>query len=78
MHIEQLVTMANDIAAFFHGAADRNEAAASVATHLRRYWDPRMRKQIIEHQRAGGEGLAELAREAVAMLAADASAARSG
>ena len=78
MHIEQLVTMANDIAAFFHGAADHNEAAASVATHLRRYWDPRMRKQIIEHQRAGGEGLGELAREAVAMLAADASAARSG
>jgi formate dehydrogenase subunit delta len=69
MHIEQLVTMANDIAAFFHGAADRNEAAQSVATHLRRYWDPRMRKQIIAHQQAGGTGLSELAQAGVTLLA---------
>jgi formate dehydrogenase subunit delta len=69
MHIEQLVTMANDIAAFFHGAADRNEAAQSVATHLRRYWDPRMRKQIIAHQQAGGAGLSELAQAGVVLLA---------
>jgi formate dehydrogenase subunit delta len=69
MHIEQLVTMANDIAAFFHGAADRNEAAQSVATHLRRYWDPRMRKQIIAHLQTGGAGLSELAQTGVALLA---------
>lgn len=68
MHIEQLVGMANDIAAFFHGAADRDEAVQGVATHLRRYWDPRMRKQIIEYHRAGGQGLSELARNAVTSL----------
>lgn len=69
MHIEQLVTMANDIAAFFHSTADQNEAARGVATHLRLYWDPRMRKQIVEHVRTGGAGLSELARTGVELLA---------
>ena len=65
MHIEQLVTMANDIAAFFNGAVDRNEAVRDMATHLRLYWEPRMRRQIIDHVNAGGAGLSELAREAI-------------
>ena len=69
MHIEQLVVMANDIAAFFHGAAESDEAVQGVATHLRRYWDPRMRKQIIEHVHSGSEGLSELARQGVELLA---------
>lgn len=70
MHIERLVTMANDIAAFFHGAANQDEAARSIALHLRNYWDPRMRKQIIEHVQGGADGLSELARRGVEMLAA--------
>jgi formate dehydrogenase subunit delta len=69
MDIEHLVAMANDIAAFFHKAADPDEAARSVATHLHRYWDPRMRKQIVEHQQSGGAGLSDLARDAVHLLA---------
>jgi formate dehydrogenase subunit delta len=69
MHIEHLVTMANDIAAFFHKAADhQDEAARSIATHLHRYWDPRMRGQIIAHGQSGGAGLSELARDAVQIL----------
>ncbi len=69
MHIEQLVTMANDIAAFFHGASDPDLAARDVANHLRRNWDPRMRKQIIEYCSAGGTGLSDLARAGVGLLA---------
>ncbi len=69
MHIERLVAMANDIAAFFQGAADPDEAMRSVAAHLRNFWDPRMRKQIIEHCRSGGAGLSDLARGAVNLLA---------
>jgi formate dehydrogenase subunit delta len=76
MHIERLVTMANDIAAFFLGSADRAEAARGVATHLRSYWDPRMRKAIIEYCKEDGAGLNELAREAVGLLADDAAAQR--
>lgn len=69
MHIETLVTMANDIAAFFNSEPDSAVAATSVATHLRRYWDPRMRKQIIEHCQSGGAGLSELAQQGVLVLA---------
>lgn len=68
MQIEHLVTMANDISAFFRGAADEGEAARSVANHLRRFWDPRMRMQIIDHRNRGGAGLSELANEAVGLL----------
>jgi formate dehydrogenase subunit delta len=70
MGTTQLVTMANDIAAFFDAASDVGESAQSVAAHLRRYWDPRMRKQIVQHLAAGGEGLVPVARAAVELLAA--------
>jgi formate dehydrogenase subunit delta len=76
MHIEHLVSMANDIAAFFVKAADQGEAARSVATHLHRYWDPRMRKKIVEHQQSGGAGLSDLAREGVSILAQEQAAQR--
>jgi formate dehydrogenase subunit delta len=73
MKIDALIKMANQIAAFFDGEGGHNseEAATLMATHLRRYWEPRMRTQIIEHlQSHGGEGLDELARNGVALLAA--------
>lgn len=69
--VEQLVKMANDIAAFFHSEPDHAVAVAGVATHLRRYWEPRMRRRIHAHVAAGGEGLDALAREGVARLAQD-------
>jgi formate dehydrogenase subunit delta len=68
--IEHLVQMANDIAAFFAAEPDRESAVDAIATHLRRYWAPRMRRQIFAHLDAGGAGLSELAREAIAQLAA--------
>jgi formate dehydrogenase subunit delta len=68
MHIEQLVIMANDIANFFRSGSDPGAGARQVANHLRLYWDPRMRKQIIEHLESGGSGLSDLSREAVGLL----------
>ena len=73
MKIEALIKMANQIAAFFDGEGghDSEEAATLVAGHLRKYWEPRMRTQMIEYvQNQGGEGLDELARHGVALLAA--------
>lgn len=74
MHIDSLIKMANQIGAFFDGEAgnDHPEAAAKLtATHLRRYWEPRMRTQMIEYFNSnGGEGLDEVAKSGVAMLAA--------
>ena len=43
MRAERLVSMANDIGAFFNAEPDKTEAAKSVANHLKRFWDPRMR-----------------------------------
>ena len=67
MDAEHLVTMVNEIAAFFAGE-DPEKAAANVANHLRRYWDPRMRKQILEHASDGGEGLSQVGRAGVDLL----------
>jgi len=61
--------MANDIGAFFNAEADKTVAAQGVANHIKRYWDPRMRRQIVTHYREGGAGLDPVARSAVALLA---------
>jgi formate dehydrogenase subunit delta len=71
MNIEQLVKMANDIGAFFHGESTADQAPRDVARHLRRNWEPRMRREIVAHWRAGAAGLDEPARTAVGLLAAD-------
>ena len=72
MNIEHLVQMANDIGAFFKAEPSGEQAASAVCNHLKRYWDPRMRKQMIEHfNQEGGAGLEEPARSGVALLAAD-------
>ena len=54
---------------YARNVTDAEAAAQSVAQHLTRYWDPRMRKQIVEHHRNGGAGLSELALQGVALLA---------
>lgn len=71
MKIDPLIKMANEIAAFFEGESGREETPRLVATHLRRYWEPRMRREIIAHYQKGGGGLGELALNGVAVLAAE-------
>ena len=74
MRIDRLVEMANDIGAFFDAKADKHEAARDIANHLRRFWDPRMRRQMMAHYRQGGHGLHLTVLSAVGMLAEDAGA----
>jgi formate dehydrogenase subunit delta len=70
MSIEHLVRMANDIADYFRSEPDRELAVAGVSNHLKKFWDPRMRRQILAHWHDhGGEGLSELAQAAVVRLA---------
>lgn len=69
MSVERLCEMINDIAHFFAVEPDHAAGVAGIAEHLRKFWDPRMRKQIIAHLGAGGAGLEPMAREAVAVLA---------
>jgi formate dehydrogenase subunit delta len=68
MNIQRLVRMANDIGNFFRAEPDHAQAVDGVATHIKRFWDPRMRKEILAHLDSGGEGLSDLAKEAVGKL----------
>jgi formate dehydrogenase subunit delta len=61
------VRMANEIAAQFRHLS-REAAAAAVAGHLRSFWDPRMREQLLDQVAGGGEGLDPLVVDAVALL----------
>lgn len=68
MDIERLVTMANQIGEFFLTEAGEDGAPQEIASHITRFWDPRMRAQIIGHARAGGQGLSDAARRAALLL----------
>jgi len=68
MSVERLVQMANDIGHFFASEPQRSDAVAGIANHIQRFWDPRMRRQILAHLDAGGTGLEELPRAAVSSL----------
>ncbi|HLK87458.1 MAG TPA: formate dehydrogenase subunit delta [Candidatus Binataceae bacterium] len=77
MDIHHLVTMANQIADFFCTSnPDRAEAVAATAQHLRSFWDPRMRREIVAHLRDGTDAadLNDVARDAVRLLANDSAA----
>jgi formate dehydrogenase subunit delta len=71
MNIDHLTRMANDIGAFFASESTADEAAQNICAHLKRFWDPRMRAQIVAHYKSGGEGLAPAVHAAIALLAAD-------
>ena len=49
MDIDNLVRMANQIGTFFSAYPDREEAMEGIATHIHKFWDPRMRVLILSH-----------------------------
>jgi len=64
---DKLVYMANQIGKFF--VAQGGEGVVDgIATHLKKFWDPRMRKAIVAHLDAGGAGLDVRVRKAVETL----------
>lgn len=68
MNLHHLVTMANDIGNFFGGEPLPEDRVAGVHNHLRKFWDPRMRRQILQYAREDGAELSEHVRSAVLML----------
>lgn len=70
MSAAHLVKMANEIAAFFASYPDAEQAAADTAAHLRRFWAPALRAQLIAHIGEHPADLAPIARQAVALLQA--------
>jgi formate dehydrogenase subunit delta len=63
----RLVHMANQIATAFRTHGDER-AAAATHEHISQFWDPRMRRLIVEHLQAGGADLSDVARTAIARL----------
>jgi formate dehydrogenase subunit delta len=64
---DRLVYMANQIGKFF---VSQGEAAASeaIATHIKKFWEPRMCAAIVAHLNAGGAGLEPSVRTAIEIL----------
>jgi len=66
MNIDNLVTMANQIGAFFESYPDRAEGRTEIANHLQRFWAPRMRSALFAHiDDRQGEGLSTTVLEAL-------------
>ena len=68
MDIHNLVHMANQIGEFFSAYPDRNEAMEGIATHIRKFWEPRMRLKLFESIDQGQTGeLSELVAQSLAL-----------
>lgn len=72
MNTDLMIKMLNEISAFFDAETDKEQAARDVKSHVRRYWEPRMRAQLLEYfEQHKGVGLSDLALKAVGLLAAE-------
>jgi formate dehydrogenase subunit delta len=69
VNVEHLVTMANQIADFFISEAGEEAAPKEIASHITKFWAPRMRAQFLEYVSTDGAGLRPSARAASALLA---------
>lgn len=68
MNTDNLVTMANQIGAFFETMPDRQVAMADMAAHLKRFWEPRMRRALLQYiDDRQGAGLTDIVLQAVRM-----------
>lgn len=68
MNNDRLILMANQIADFFQSYPEA-EAIDGIAVHIHKFWDPRMRKGIFAHLKAGGAGLHPITLKALQHLA---------
>ena len=64
---DKLVHMANQIGKFFASQGEK-QAVTGTAEHIKKFWDPRMRKAILAHLADGGGGLDPAVRKAVETL----------
>lgn len=66
MDTANLIRMANRIGDFFAAMPERDEALQGIAEHIKKFWEPRMRRQLLmalDAQQA--EALQEIVRSAV-------------
>lgn len=66
MDADNLVQMANRIGSFFEAMPDRAEAIEGIALHIQRYWEPRMRRELLSCIDGGrADGLSAIVRAAI-------------
>ncbi|EJZ21103.1 formate dehydrogenase subunit delta [Rhizobium sp. Pop5] len=63
----KLVYMANQIATFFK-SQPASEAVEGVATHINKFWEPRMRRQLFEILEKDENGLDALVLQAAPLI----------
>ena len=68
MQQDDLVRMVNQIADFFD-AYPEAEAASGVTEHLRKFWDPAMRRQLLDARESLRDRLHPVVRLALEALA---------
>jgi formate dehydrogenase subunit delta len=72
MRIDNLIRMANRIGTFFEAMPDRTQALADIAQHIQRFWEPRMRRQLLAHVEAHqGEGVDPIVLAALRQIPGD-------
>ncbi len=59
MENRDMIRMVNQIAAFFE-AYPRPDALKGIDNHVKKFWDPRMRKQLTEYIDGGGKDISPL------------------
>lgn len=66
MNIPLLIKMANQIGAFFEAMPDSDVATADVAAHIKRFWNPQMRRALLAHaDDEGDQKLRDIVRNAL-------------
>jgi formate dehydrogenase subunit delta len=66
MKTEHLISMVNRIGQFFQAMPDRGEALEGIAMHVKRFWEPRMRRELLAYIDAqGGKGIEPVVLEAL-------------
>ena len=68
MNQHHLIEMANQIGGFFESLPDRDEALFDIAEHIRKFWEPRMRRTILaalDSGEAHESGLSEIVEAAL-------------
>lgn len=67
MHIDQLIRMANQIGSFFEAMPNRAQAVEDTAQHIKKFWEPRMRRELLVHvDSAGNTELNDMVAQALA------------
>ncbi|QCP81746.1 formate dehydrogenase subunit delta [Alcaligenes nematophilus] len=59
MNIVPLIPMANQIGQFFEILSNREQGLREIAEHIQKFWDPRMRRSLLDFVEQNPSGKSE-------------------